>query len=130
MSFGVYALVFNTDDGEYLYIGATDRNFSRRLTEHKHHLKKGIHGNKNLQIFWDRYKSFEFRILEKCSSRDEVYEAETRHINGADKARIINTYACSANPCSRKKYYPTQEVREKMSKAHFKGNGRRAFPEI
>ncbi|WP_312284666.1 GIY-YIG nuclease family protein [Yokenella regensburgei] len=72
---GVYQIT-NTVTGE-AYIGSTV-NISGRWSSHRCKLKKGCHGNRNLQASWDKYGSscFVLSVLQIVSDKSELIPAE------------------------------------------------------
>ncbi|HBY4992045.1 group I intron endonuclease [Klebsiella pneumoniae] len=74
---GVYQIT-NTITGE-AYIGSTV-NISGRWASHRYKLRKGTHGNRNLQESWNKYGRgfFEFSVLEVVSDKSELIAAEQR----------------------------------------------------
>lgn len=80
MSTGVYCIL-NKVNGK-LYIGSAAKSITKRLWTHRRLLALGQHLNSHLQSAWRKYgeKSFEFRIIESCSS-DLCIEREQHWIN-------------------------------------------------
>ena len=72
---GIYAIK-NTATGKY-YVGST-RNFKKRWSEHRYHLKKGSHHSLKLQRSFDKHGlvSFEFLILKQVEDADRLEEIE------------------------------------------------------
>lgn len=113
--FGVYALVFHTQNGELLYIGSTIDSFRRRLERHRSNFRKGTSHSARLQQLWDIHKSFEFRILEICQDKASVRERENFHIQNASYGALINSGPALPGVYSGRKH--TQETRKKMSES-------------
>ncbi len=59
------------------YIGCTSQKFNQRKSQHKH---RALKSNKNLKfdnaIRKYGFDSFEWKILEECNSRDEMFSRE------------------------------------------------------
>lgn len=74
---GVYQIT-NTVTGES-YIGSTV-NISGRWASHRYKLRKGTHGNRNLQESWNKHGKgfFDFSVLEVVSDKSELIAAEQR----------------------------------------------------
>ena len=74
---GVYQIT-NTITGEE-NIGSTV-NISGRWASHRYKLRKGTHGNRNLQESWDKHGKgvFDFSVLEVVSNKSELIAAEQR----------------------------------------------------
>jgi len=64
MTCGIYEIWI----GDYFYQGSSN-NIERRISAHKHYLKKSCHDNNKMQNVYNKYKTFEYQILAEC---DEV----------------------------------------------------------
>jgi group I intron endonuclease len=66
---------------EKYYIGST-RDFSKRWSEHKYHLKRGTHHSIKLQRSYDKHgvDSFEFSILKEVEDLDQLQDVEEEFI--------------------------------------------------
>ncbi|HHR0834054.1 GIY-YIG nuclease family protein [Klebsiella aerogenes] len=104
---GVYQIT-NTITGE-VYIGSTV-NISGRWASHRYKLRKGTHGNRNLQGSWNKYGKgfFEFSVLEIVSDKSELIPAEQRFFrelnpsfniapNAGSSLGVIHTEESKAN---------------------------------
>lgn len=104
---GVYQIA-NTITGE-VYIGSTV-NISGRWSSHRYKLRKGTHGNRNLQESWDKHGKgvFEFSVLEVVSDKSELIAAEQRFFrelnpsfniapNAGNSLGVIHTEESKAN---------------------------------
>lgn len=145
---GVYQIT-NTITGE-AYIGSTV-NISGRWASHRYKLRKGTHGNRNLQESWDKHGKgvFDFSVLEVVSNKSELIAAEQRFFrelnptfniapNAGSCLGVIHTEESKANmaesrrgekncwygrvpPCATKPR--SQELKDALSKRHSgKGN--------
>ena len=111
---GVIYSILNKINGK-IYIGQTERLFSRRTTEHKSKLRGQDHRNPHLQNSWNKYgeDAFEFSILEICDN-DKLNDNEDWWIDFFDstdhnKGYNIQKGGGSRGSCS-------QEFKDKMSK--------------
>lgn len=106
--------ILNKVNGK-IYVGQTNRKFSRRMTEHKSHLRGNCHRNPHLQNAWNKYgeDAFEFNILEECpnSKLDDNEEWWITHFKSNNPAIGYNMQGGgnSQGTCS-------PDFREKMSK--------------
>ena len=75
-----------------VYIGQTI-NYTKRIRQHKYHLRKGDHDNKYLQKDFNEYglTSFKFSIIEECDDI-QALERETYWINYYEGIESSNTY--------------------------------------
>ena len=69
--------VYSISYKDRTYIGSTG-DISRRFTEHKNQLKRGVHGNKQLQNIVNKHgiKALRFEPLVACNSLQEVRDLE------------------------------------------------------
>lgn len=76
-----------------VYFGSTN-NPLRRWTEHLRDLDFGIHVNEKLRKDWDEhgFDSFEFKIIRRCSSAEEMHDREQL---------LIDLFWGRANCCNR-----------------------------
>ena len=79
-TYTIYAIVLNSTDDAY--VGRTT-NVRARFADHRSRLKKGNHGNLDLQTAWNLYgsSSFDFTVLEGGVSEDQCVAAEARHVD-------------------------------------------------
>lgn len=113
---GVYALVFNTDEGDKVYIGSTIQPFKSRLNSHLSALKRNKHVNLYLQRLWNKYGDFDFLILEICERDPYIITLrEQSWIDQTDPNKIINFGPALPSPMFGQKH--SQEARKKISKA-------------
>lgn len=59
-----YCGIYKIQIGEYNYIGQSI-NIRKRITQHRYNLKQGIHHNNFMQNVFNKYKTFEYKILFK-----------------------------------------------------------------
>lgn len=114
--FGIYAIVIETSDGPKYYVGSTTRCFKNRYGQHMGNLRKGVHHNHYLQNLWNKYQNIEFRELEVCATRDEIYDKEQRWIETIEPDRLINHGPALPNPCLGTKH--SKETRRRLSVSH------------
>jgi len=88
--FGVYAIVFAVENNRRIYIGSTTTSFRKRLLQHLSSLKKGVHHNFIMQRLWNKYRIFEFEILEICNSLNDVIISEQKFIDKLTSKERIN----------------------------------------
>ena len=112
-TFGVYAIIFDTELGQKIYIGSTSESFYGRFRRHLGLLKRGIHFNRRMQNLWFKYKEFKFVILQSCLSKEEVISKEQEFINRIDQDRLINLGPALPSPTLGMKH--SLEAREKIS---------------
>jgi len=111
---GVYC-IFNTNNGRR-YVGSSN-NLWRRFTEHRRHLKKGIHSNRFLQN--DHAKSgpdvFIFFIIQECSKETRIAQ-EQKWLNSVwDNKQLC--YNLDSTAGARTGWMPSEETKERMSAA-------------
>jgi len=77
---GVYGIL-NKVDGK-IYIGSS-RKVKSRLRGHRNLLLKNSHQNAHLQGAWNKHgaENFEFKVIEKVSDTEILFEAEQKHID-------------------------------------------------
>jgi group I intron endonuclease len=61
MESGVYKISFN--EGKYFYIGSS-QNLAERRFKHLSDLKRKQHVNKKMQNVYDKYKDYDFKVIE------------------------------------------------------------------
>lgn len=85
MKSGIYKITHVSS--EKMYIGSAV-SIRRRITTHKHSLKKGSHHSQKLQRAWNKYgeDAFEFKTVLVCS-RENLLMYEQTCIDGYDSAR-------------------------------------------
>jgi group I intron endonuclease len=123
--FGVYAIVFQADEAERIYIGSTTQPFHKRWNAHQSLLRRGIHFNSYLQNIWNKYGIPEFRILEVCYDPEKVAICEQNWIDNTDPSILINLGP--AVPSMQFGKHISIEHREKISKAQ---RGIKETPEV
>jgi group I intron endonuclease len=111
---GIYAIV-NTVTRKR-YVGSTVKGFRSRWAEHQYRLKANTHGNKYLQLAWNKYgpKSFVFIILEQCKP-EKCLELEQKWM---DHYRVVDRkYGYNSRPKAEsnlgKKFGPLKESHRK-----------------
>ena len=114
--FGVYALVFHTDDGEKIYIGSTSRSFTARYRRHLSDLRSVNHSNSYLQHLYGKYGNPEFKIIEICTDREQVAVREQWHIDQTDKKILVNLGPALPNPMAGRHLHHTKETKERISR--------------
>ena len=113
MTCGIY-MIQNLVNGK-MYIGqAVD--IERRWGRHRSRLRGNNHDNEHLQSAWNKYKedNFEFTIICEC------YESQlnTKEIDYISKLRTYDRDFGYNKTYGGDSERPTEETREKMSKAH------------
>lgn len=88
--FGVYALIFHTDNGRKIYIGSASRSFRKRLHAHLNLLKNGKHFNAHVQNLYEIYGTPEFYILEISNNPETVTLREQIWINNTTPSQLLN----------------------------------------
>jgi len=126
-NYGVYALVFHTDNGEKIYIGSTAESFNKRLQQHLGLLRRGKHSNFHMQSLWNRYGTPMFHILEICNDQKTVSLQEQKWIDGTNPSEIINMGP--AIPSPRLGATLSKEVRSRISASLMGRPGRPHTPE-
>jgi group I intron endonuclease len=121
-TFGVYALVFQTDNGKKVYIGSTAESFKQRLRRHINMLKNGNHPNPHMQSLFAKYGDPEFRILEVCEDRENTYLREQAWIDLADPSWLINLGPALPSPTFGRKRSIDEKIRISIAKAGKPGN--------
>lgn len=58
---GIYKIEL---DGKCLYVGQS-KDIKRRWTEHRRHLKQNKHENVYLQRIYNKYKNFQYLVVEE-----------------------------------------------------------------
>lgn len=112
---GVY-MIKSLSFPERTYIGSA-KNLKRRIMRHKHDLRFNIHTNPKLQRHYNKYggKDLDFWIVEELEfiNKKQLFDCEQRYIDEFNPFFNIRKVAGSA-----KDYVPTQETKDKISKAH------------
>lgn len=83
MKSGIYLITINN----YKYIGMS-KTLSNRKASHYCELKKNKHKNQKMQNVYNRYKTFNFEILEHC----EISELCQKEVEYIQKYNTLNTY--------------------------------------
>ena len=76
MTSGIYRIDLGNG---WFYIGSA-ANLKRREREHRRHLDSRDHHNHRLQRCWEKYKTFEFAILEECT-KDQLLSREQTYLD-------------------------------------------------
>ena len=71
------AVVYELLIGSKKQIGSTSR-LDKRMNEHKKALEAGEHCNRKMQNAYNKYQSFEYRVLSYHETREEAYIEEQR----------------------------------------------------
>jgi group I intron endonuclease len=117
--FGVYSITFPSGK---VYIGSTAKSFRSREWDHSFLLKKGRHWNSQLQKLHNKYKTFEFKVVEVCSDPSEVLELEQKWINCTpENLRVNHCPVAGSRLGSRNKVPWSKDARAKHSEI-FKGH--------
>lgn len=124
---GIYKISIN----DYIYIGYT-KDFSYRKSTHFNKLKKNKHHNKYAQNVYNKYQSFTFEIIEKCSE-DILIEREKFWIdfhgfpNNDKLLNILEGGIKAPNLSGEKAYWfgkvgPTKGCKSPETSERFRGN--------
>jgi hypothetical protein len=113
--FGVYSIIFHSRRGDMVYIGSTAQDFEQRLYEHLSYARRNKHGNKYFQNLWNKYQTFDFKIVEICLDRETVAVREQWHIEKIDRSQLINNRP--AKKSNRFQVIISEETRRKQSDA-------------
>jgi hypothetical protein len=118
---GIYKITF--PNGHY-YIGQAV-NLNRRKSQHLRDAKKGKHTNSRFQNCYNKYGSFEFSVIEVCSS-DELNKVESKYLfNNVDNELCCNM--CKEGR-SRKGITASDSTREKISNyQHISGKAKPVY---
>jgi group I intron endonuclease len=113
---GVYQ-IRNAATGD-LYIGSAT-NIANRWAVHKYQLRKGTHGNRNLQTAWNEYDHtcFEFSVLAIVEDRAGLVPAEQSYF---DLLKPSFNIAPNAGSCAGLKF---SDERKKQISERVKGSG-------
>ena len=111
---GVYC-IFNVNNGRR-YVGSSNHLWTR-FTEHRRHLRNGIHENQFLQNDYQKCggDSFLFFVLEKCSE-DSRITIEQRWLDALYDNRVM-CYNIEQEAKGRRAWNPSEETRKRMSLA-------------
>jgi group I intron endonuclease len=120
MTSGIYWLHQISRD-RAVYVGSTN-NMSRRWSQHRYTLTRGVTHNKYLQRVWNKYGAadFQFMVLEECPV-EQLIEREQFWANALDPACNVGEFV--ENPTRGR--VPSAETRLKMSAAK---KGKKAPP--
>jgi len=112
INYSVYKITNNIT--KQYYIGV-DTYFPKRLNQHKRTLLQNIHKNKHLQFSYNKYgvKNFDFELLEKCNSRDEMLNKEIYYIE--EFKSFENGFNKTIGGEGSFGYKHTEEILQKMS---------------
>jgi len=105
---GIYRIDLGND---WFYIGSAV-NFAKRKKEHRTDLKRKVHCNNKMQNCWNKYRVFNFIVLEECAKdylivREQFYLDQ--HFN--DK-KNVNLAPTAGSPLG---YKHSTKARENMS---------------
>lgn len=103
---GIYKIEL---DGKCLYVGQS-KDIKRRWTEHRRHLKQNKHENVYLQRIYNKYKNFQYLVVE---------ENDFGNLNKLELKYIENLHPlCNMQiPDKNGSFTVTEESRKKMSQA-------------
>lgn len=124
MSFGIYALIIETESGNKFYIGSTSSDFRKRIRQHLYLLRHHIHTNPKLQNYYDKYQNFRWTILQECEQKNTVTIYEQYFISQYSEVELMNLGPALPSPRLGKKL--SSEQIEKMRKRNL---GRKASEE-
>lgn len=99
----------------YFYIGSAV-DLGRRKNSHKSHLRSSKHRNIKMQRCWDKYKIFEFTILEECEIEFLLIREQVYLDKNLNNSKNINIALIAGSPMLGRKHSP--ESRAKIGKAH------------
>lgn len=102
---GIYKLSL----GKYIYIGQSI-NIESRIKQHKKELKGNYHSNKKMQNVFNKYKTFEYKILFKVE-KELLTILEQICMNYYPKELLLNIAAAE-------QLIRTEEWKQSISKAH------------
>jgi hypothetical protein len=68
-------VIYQIKIGPWKQIGSTS-NIKTRMRTHIRELQKGVHHNSIMQKAYNKYKSFEYKIIKECETREQAYEEE------------------------------------------------------
>jgi group I intron endonuclease len=107
MTCGIYSLTFSNGK---VYIGSSV-DTERRRGDHKAALRKGTHPNPYLQNCWNKYREFEFKVLEECLTQ-ELASKEIYWISTYSKELLVNSATVINDH-----FTHSEEVKKKISQA-------------
>lgn len=112
---GIYALKSTIDSR--IYIGSSN-NLYKRINGHKRALLRGIHPNKYLQRFYDKYgeNSLVVEIIEV--SNLNLLVLEKKYIDLYDSGNNNKGFNIDLNPIERNQIPCSDETKKKMSVSH------------
>ena len=99
----------------YFYIGSSV-DLGKRKNSHKSHLRSSKHRNIKMQRCWDKYKIFEFTILEECEIQFLLVREQVYLDKYTNSFKNINIASIAASPMLGRKHSP--QSRAKIGKAH------------
>lgn len=119
---GIYKII-NVINNK-IYIGSAI-NLYKRMHNHIHQLKNGIHHSRHLQRLWDKYgeKSFKFYILEYIEDKNKLIEREQHWMDYYNSYDINLGYNICTKADSNIGKKLTEETKRKISEAQ-KGHTR------
>jgi group I intron endonuclease len=127
MNSGIYRIDLGNG---WFYIGSSS-HLSKRKNNHKGDLVRGNHSNMKMQNCWNKYKVFEFTVLEKCDKSElllreqlliDIHFSDSKNLNLTPTAGSCLGYVASAehrakNSAAQKGKVASAETRAKMSAA-------------
>lgn len=102
---GIYKLIL----GKYIYIGQSI-NIESRIKQHRKQLKGNYHRNKKMQNVFNKYKTFEYKVLFKVEE-EFLTILEQVCMNYYPKELLLNIAAAE-------RLIRTEEWKQSISKAH------------
>jgi group I intron endonuclease len=106
---GIYAIIIN----KKWYVGSAI-NFKSRRHTHKKKLNTNKHPNNHLQLAFNKYQEFEFRVLERCEP-EKLLEREEWWIEWTDCCNPEKGYNKRRKPNSNLGLKFSEEIRAKIS---------------
>lgn len=101
---GIYKIEL---DGKCLYVGQS-KDIKRRWTEHRRHLKQNRHENVYLQRMYNKYKNFQYLVVEE-NDFGNLNELELKYIES------LHPLCNMQIPDKNGSFTVTEESRKKMS---------------
>jgi len=127
------AVVYELVIGKKKQIGSTSR-LEKRIREHRVALEAGNHCNQKIQNAYNKYKSFEFRVLSYHETREQAYIEEQRLLDIYFNSRnylMLNSKA-TVPPLKKGKQNPfsKREVIDKLRKTKIKKGSYKKSQEV
>lgn len=68
-------VVYEIQIGPYKQIGST-KNIKNRMAHHLRELSNNRHSNPFMQTVYNKYRSFNYKVIKECKTRDEAFNEE------------------------------------------------------